>query len=477
MKEKYCIGIEVEGLESMDIEDSDAISNCEESTVVILLDEASNGKLYTYYTAIRSLIVKGNRVIVLMEEDKSKISKQICMLMASYKRYDLYIIEDKSVINNQYIARLENREPSESEVSTFISSDITAFSEMEEIIASITDCIYDNNVDKLTEIVSEHTEELENFTEVISYMKIIVDKASSGETEVDKLKEKISLLEQEVENSAIKIDKLKKDYENMEKERDIHQKEAMQAKRRVIEFEENMNSKETVINSYNELQTSTINCKARVIMYVKEVSKINFIASTISQFKSFLENNRSNLTKEALRVKLVIYDNKTSFLGTYINKQSGNKQLPIIGSTEFVGSRDIVVNSYPAIVVVETNQAIIEEILKADYDVVIVYDRLKQAQDIVSGNNVYKFWVLNSLSEFDALKNSYKIPEERVITRVGVLQGSIAIDELNEYKTKTDAAKLMAYITMINRNVVSSKERVFDRLIKTMNIESLIHKA
>lgn len=456
--DRYVIGASIDGIEKIEL--GEQASSIKDSLVVVVLSNESNGKLYSYYSSVRELIVNGNRVILILDGNTSRIRKQISMLLASYRCYDIYTTDDVQSITSAYIDILEGRQPTEREVEQFIGSDITSYSEINEIMLKLASAVSDEDADTLRQIVEDNKENIENFADIIDYMKKIVDKVNSGDSDKEskQLRDRLHDLEDSLNAANEKLDEAARNAEIAKEEQAMLRKEAFKAKKRTSELEEKLNNREPVIKAYTEVQTQQIRCRVKVVIYFKEVTHISYISSMIMKFIEALT------LIHKLRVKLVIYDNKTGFLGNY-------KPIPIIGSSEYVSNRDIIVNKYDKIVAVDANQALIEEILTSDWDVVIVYDRLKQLPDIVSGNNVYKYWVMNSLSEYNALKAIFSIDKSRIITRPGVLLESLTISEIRDYKTHTSSAKLADYMNM--RNLGSNDGKVFDQILSATNIKAL----
>lgn len=457
--EKYIINHQVQGYIDLST-DGETIHSLRDSLVITVLDENSNGKLYSYYSGIRSLIVNNNKVILLLIGSAAHFRKQLSMLLVSYGNYNVYTLDEKAIIDREYLATIEAREPSEEEVMQFVGSDITAYSEINNILLNMTSKVEEADIDGLREVVEKYKDSIEGFVDIIDYMKKVVDRANSGESEkqLASLRDKIDKLEDDLSAAKKQVQEAKHETELALEDKDTLKREAFQAKQKVNDLQERLNSKEPILTTYTELQTQMIRCNAKVILYFKEVSHISYMASMLTKMCEALTKMRK------LKVKLMVYDTKHSLLSAY-------KPIPVIGSNEFMTNKDSIVNKLDKLVVVEANQAIIESVLKADWDVVIIYDRLRQVSDIVSGNNVYKFWVMNSMTEFRALFNTFKIDERNVISRPGVFPGGIAISEIKEYKTHTPSAKLASWVNMAN--IGEERGKVFDILFKRTNILAL----
>lgn len=456
--DRYIIGYSVDGYTDLDIED-ERLLGLKDSLVVVVLREESNGKLYSYYSGVRNIIVNNNKVILVMIEAESHIRKQISMLLISYKNYNIYTIDDIGILDKDYIKSLEGREPSESEVTQYIGSDITAYSKINEILLSMIETIKDGDIESLREIIEDNREVIEGSVDVIDFMKCVVDTANSGENQrqIKALRAKLDESEIELNNANKSLKQAENEIENIKDGNEVLRKEASRAKQRVAELEEQMNLSEPVLRTYAEVQTQMIKCKTKVVIYMKEISYVRYTASLVMNlFDSFTRMRK-------LRAKVLIYDNKHSFLNMY-------KPLQVIGSSEFVADRDRVINKLDKVVVVESNQAIIEDILKADIDVLIVYDRLRQANDIVSGNNVYKYWVINSFKEYEALASQFRIDPKTVISLPGNIPEAISISEVKDYKAHTATAKLSNYVNMVS---AGSNTKVFDLIEKRTNIGAI----
>ena len=87
-----------------------------------------------------------------------------------------------------------------------------------------------------------------------------------------------------------------------------------------------------------------------------------------------------------------------------------------------MADRNRVSNTLDKMVVVDQQPGIMEDVLRSDCDVLIIYDRLKRKNDILTGNTVYKYWVVNSSSEIAALNSISNVEYGHILTRPSVLQ-------------------------------------------------------
>ena len=96
---------------------------------------------------------------------------------------------------------------------------------------------------------------------------------------------------------------------------------------------------------------------------------------------------------------------------------------------------------------------------------VVIYDRMRGYNDIVSGNNVTKFYVINSTSDFDRIRSKVKIDDtSNVITHLGSslvkygdrknikmnngLPTFLDIPKIDGYSGLSDSAKINKYLKL-----------------------------
>lgn len=458
--DKYIIGFnkEIIGYEAINITDN-SLMEMKDNLVIILLDDKSNNMLYEYYLKVRELILNRNKIILILDGSKSRIRKQIGMLLVSFRNYNIYTIDDIDSIDRAYLDALDEREPSEEEVRTFIGADLTAYSNMNELMLEMAQSVSTQNIEKLRVLIEENSDSIEGFIEVVDYMKQVVDTVNSGETDrkINEMREKIDKLEEEKKEQTEALRQSEGKLSIAQEETLLARRESTQVKKRVSELETRLNNQEAVIRVYSEVKTQMVHCKAKSIIYFKEVSPISYITSMVDSLFTAIKKMHK------LRVKLIIYDNKNGFLSAY-------KPIPVVGASEFFSNKSICIK-YEKMVVVEPNQAILEETLNSDWDVVIIYDRLKQAKDLVTGNNVHKYWVINSRKEYTTLDQTMRFDATRIITRPGVIPESLTVREMDDYKSKTEIAKLAAYMGMMNTGI--KKAPVLDIILDDANIKEI----
>lgn len=453
------VNFSVDGYSKLDILD-DKLVECRDSTVIIALDESTSNSLYDYYNTVRNLLIHKNRVIVVVIGEESKIRKQICMLAASYRNYDIYSVLDKGSLNSEYIETLLEREPTIEEVETFIGADITAYSEMNDILLKLCEKVTVSDIDNLAELILQNKEMIQCFPSLIDYMKKTIDNYNTGlDSKVAELKTRLSDVENNM--SKMKLEVAGKEQELKEALAEIEglRKESVAATQRCIDLEQKLNNSGPSIKTYSTVNTSLIKCKVKSILYFKEVSSVRYINTFIVKLLEILDKI------DKLKVKLVIYDNNSPYNCIY-------KPIAVINTSDYLANKDTVVNKYDKLVVVEPNRVILEDILNADYDCVIVYDKLRQTEDLVTGNCVFKYWVISSMYQIQKIESITKIDKSKIITNVGACIDAISISEIESFKTMTPSAKTSQYIQM--QNVGNIKGKVMHIIKEKSNLQAII---
>ena len=308
----------------------------------------------------------------------------------------------------------------------------------------ITDLINRGDLEGLKVFIEEHINSVENLTSVVDYMKKVVDTANSRELmdRICELKEKIGMLDDwvdkyERENQEYRDENIKL----VEKDK-MSVKELSRLMSRNKELEQQVASNTPIIQTYSEINTALIKCKTTNIIYFKEVSYVKYMNSLITMITKTL-----GLMKK--RFKLIIYDGRTGMANVY-------KPLSVINGSDFVSNKQNFITNVEAFVVLEPNPTILTSVLESInpvFDVVIVYDRMRQLTNIVTGNNVTRFYVMNSSKDFKELEGQLRITDKStIITHPGSSIGNetLNIPTIPDYNAKgtTDAAKTNRYLKL-----------------------------
>lgn len=437
---KYLVNYNISGYETATISDK-TLSSGSNKYIVVVLDDSTNNSALEYYDSITNILLSQNKLYIIIVGKESKIRKPVSYLAANYHNYNIYKVDSKETITLEYLDTILDREPSIDEVQEFIGGDVSGYAELSMILMGIDDIVSRGNMDELKVFIENHVSSIENLTSVVEYMKKVVDTSNNSEllVRVDELKDKIRELTKEVNSSEEEVRKVKDENLKLSGDHAATKQELARAMSKNKELESQLSSNAPVIQSYSELHTTLINCRAESILYFKEISYVQYTNTLVIMLMEI-----AKLLKK--RVKLLIYDTKAGLSQIY-------KPLSVIGGSEFVASKGNYISTVESFVVVEPNPTILTSILESTnpkFDLVIVYDRMRQPTNLVSGNNVTQYYVINSSKEFKEVQNILRITDKSsIITRVG---SSIGHDTLNipmiaDYDSNgtTDSAKKAKY--------------------------------
>ena len=456
----YSINIDITEIEERDIKQIDDIKD---STVVILADKNLNDKLTEYYLGIYKLIKNRNRVMLLIYGTGSKVSKTLAMLMYAYNQNDIYKLPneyDLNTLNKTYISVLEEQQPDEVDVEMFIGSDVMAYSDAQILLAKLINYTEKEDYENINKLLKDKHDEFADTLGVLSYTRAVTEKIRFGSLKNKLNKVNNEALELKSKNDVLEntVAEQKTEIQDLKKMRADALKDVQHAQSRIEMLEKKLNQG-TIIREYVTTNTKLISCKVKVILYFKEIARINYINSFIHEYYEYL----TRILKK--RTKLIIYVTPHAFLGVY-------KPIQSITSAEYVQNRQDIVNKMDKLVLIEPNPSVLQDTLTSEaYDIVIVYDRLKQEADIVTGNNVHKYFVVNSMKDINELKRKTTINMENVITNPGTAPEALTISYIDGYKGRSESQKLTAYMSM--RNTGTDTGVVFDILTDATNIKMI----
>ena len=472
--QKYIVDHKVHGYTPLDITDLAAVNGITDSEVVIVTSSKCNKSLGDYYKATESLLKHQNRVILIgIEDDNMNYFKSLASLMVTYKAYDIYTVGESDIIAGPYLINIEKREPDISEVQNYIGGDITAYNDLVTILFGIESLVEEGSIEELRDFLEEHILSIENFTSTIDGMKKKCQMFNS-----DELFDKIRELQQSNDSLKEKFDEQKESANNFKHEKEqleVDIKELKRENQKLSARNEELSNEagygKSVIKTYNTINTQAIQCKTKLILYFKEISYVAYTNTLITQIQQILETYK-------LKVKLMVYDTQTNLYMTY-------KPLPIITGKDYVSQKDTLIHKNRVFVVAEPNQSILNDIITSEqcFDVVIIYDRMKEQNDIISGNNVTKFYIVNSSKDFKELKNIAKITDTSfVITHAHSSIDNLAngksdrkfldIPYINTFNTLTESAKTNKYMRL---ETSFTKQRLINTILTKSRINTLIN--
>ena len=456
---KYLINDNIHGYERVSLKEN-KFADEQNNLIVIIIDKSCDNNLGDYYRLLDKCLRNLNRIILISIKDENKSFKPLASLLVTFNDYDIYTVADRNAVSAKLLEKAEQRHPDYNEVQEYIGGDISAFADLSNIIYGIESIINEGNIDGLKSFIEEHMVSIENLTSTLNFMKKTCDIFNS-----DELIDEINKLKKDIEGHSKKVDELNKIIDDTKSDRDKYKADSENLKIKIDSMKDTNEqlklqneSAGSVIHSYKDVNTQMLKCKAKIVVYFKEISPIPYMNSLISNLISYLDMQK-------LSNKLLIYDMNAGIYDMY-------KPLQIVTGKEFDSQKDTLINKTPRFVVAEPNQMILESILLSEkcFDVVIIYDRLRGYTDIVSGNNVTKFYIINSAHDFDMVSNKIKLTDTSfLITHVN---SSLIKDSKRNIKKTSDGTPTFLDIPYIEDYTKSTESARVSKYLKLATQQS-----
>ena len=438
---KYIVNESVMGCERVEITDEKLINDRDQLVYVVLNESTADAScLKTYYNSIKAMLKNNVKVFIVMVAETSKIRGSICNLMQLFGNYNVYQVPDENFISSAYLDTLPERTVTYDEMAQYLQNDIVAYDDMDTVLQGVQECINRNDAEGLKTLIEGHLPTIEAAPTVFSQMKNSIDQANSGV-----LQDKIANIKAQLEEANELNEKKQTEIRQRESTIDDLNSSLKDARRQLTQTKADMEELKLqvqnagpAIRSYQTVKTQLLKCKTEHIIYIKEISRIPYINSFVLMLQEMIKQFRYTS-------KLLIYDNTSQAQVTYGNMQQ-------VDSAAFESNKAVLLNKTPKFVVTEPAPQILKDILQSinpQFDVLIIYDRMKQATDLVEGNNVYKFWVVNSFNDYNTTKNLFKIDRtDTIITRPAsrIAPDVIDIPRIKAYEAETqDNGKFAKY--------------------------------
>lgn len=456
----YLVGLNVIGYKTITLDEVNSIAN----STIIIVTYNDESKVGDYYDKVKELLTSSNRVILITVGETCNVSESLISLMCSYRKYDIYNVMDKNIIDNEYIQTIIDRKPEYIEASTYLGGKYTGYSEINSILLGIESLVEQGDIEGLKDFIETHMNSIENLTTIIDSMKQSVEECNSTElvNEIKELTAQLTQYKNKVDTVEMNMSKLLEEKQSMQ-ENLVKCKEQLKKEQLTVEelqtAQLNGGAGGPIIREYTEINTSLIKCKTQKVLYFKEVSKIPYINSMILALMARI--------KIKCKVKLLIYDNNSS-IPMY-------SPLTAIDTKEYLSKRELYCGKKEVVLISEPNSIILTDILQYSNDpntIVIIYDRMKKKENLVSGNNIYKFFVLNSNSEYNRVANSLNITDKSTVIAQSKIQGVNALDipYIKDYANCTESGKSSKYFKAIS--TVANKPLI-ESILKQIRFDSI----
>ena len=408
--------------------------NIVKSNLVIIASNGAKIDNYELFKIMYRVVNNDNKVYVIGAGLEPAYAKNIFCLAVAKSIRNIYAVDNLSMIDDDYIESILAKEGTLADLENYVGNDVVFAETIGTILLEIIQRCKEGDDAGLLEYIKMNLDVLQNSSYYNECMRSVNDKLAGELTTMRTEREKAL-----TDNRAMreKVDKADSKTKELEDTISTYKKDITRLQDENKGLVERLNSSGPIVSTFQSLHTGTLpRARAKSIMYIKEVSYVRYVNSLISNIISIISAQGGRL-----KVKMLVYDNKSDFSVIY-------KPLNIVTWHDYIQNKERL-KQVTTLVVVEPNSVILEDALAEPYDLVIVYDRLKLQKDLVHGNNVFKYWVINSKSNYNEIEG--EVADQRyIITRPGVLDKSIAIPEIAGYGTLTPAAKLAKYRALQN---------------------------
>lgn len=477
---KYLVGINLDSgdYECVGIDRRELIEG-KENIVIVYLGIESNYKLADYYNVIKQILnpKNMNRVILLTKESETNIYKQISMLCVMNGAYDIYSVENVPLesLNADYLNKLIERKGSIDEIQTFIGADIAAYDEMSSILADLEKLVASGDTEAIQNMIADKQEVVINIPYVIDYLKAVVDNHNSGvDVKLKQMESKLIELQTVLAERDASLKTKVESISNLEASALKNEQSLAEYRKNCKELEErlaNSYSKNTgssgKISRYKPLDIKKTSDYGQLksIIYFKEISPVHYIKSFIKHLIDytnivFQKDGKDKGAETPLKIKVVVYDRPTAFGPLY-------KGFDTIDGATF-NEKPGMVKSANSLLVTEPVMGITEAILKGGFDIVIIYDKLKDKEDLVTGSLVSNYYVIANNTDYNNIKNykSKMIFPNRVITNDNEIKNAM----FTKVGTKGDAMSLTSMYFTLNFETDDGPKLIYNTILRESGI-------
>lgn len=389
------------------VENANEVDSINNSNVLMILNNSADNKLLNYYTAVRSLIRNNNNLVIVNDtNNKSKIRKAICMLAVSLGCYNIYDCTMHE-LDSDYVRTLMARKASQLEIEEYIGADIAAYEKVSDLAIQMQTYAKNNDSEAIATLMAENKDVIANIPVVMDFLKSVYDTHIAGtDAKVEKIQKlldetarDLNATKEKAKEHIIKVKaqeeeltKLRISAESIKKDLAAANKKSSDLERQLNELNDSEFDDGYSPLRYTAFDTSQIKAFNKYIIYFKEIRETMYTGSMLRSLRRYIE-----LAEK--KIKLIIYDRQHDFMAAY-------RDVTIVNGERLSKNPDILKNSKSVIIVTDTNMAVLKAILQMDVDVLIMWDRLKNKEDLVEGSLVTKFYLFGDRQTVRDIENA-----------------------------------------------------------------------
>lgn len=405
----------VTGIDSVGLNVLGDVNIAKQQEIIFICNKNAKDFPSTVYVFLRDCLRNGKRVFLIVVGNCEH--QLFSNLMVLFGAYDIYNIRDESMLNERFIRSIVGRKCGIEDVSQFVGCEAIAYGNLDEVLLKMAE-----RADEL-DITDAEADALYGGAEVVNYLKAVDAEFNYKEKDrvitelksaMERLNEKKTQLDSDLALAQDSINNLTSRLEV--------------ARARVDELESAPQVQPTaVIRGAMVVQppclTDSLLTDTRHVLYFKELSQIPYINTFIKYLTDYIRTRK--IAGKKVVCKLAIFD----FNGT----QKLYHPIPLLTGDEYMARRMEMAGSRMELAISTPQMAVLSDILTGKYggadttpDVLIVYDRTHQLNDIVHGKLVTKFFVCHSRSALERFAPDFHIKDaSRII--LALVKPNIAV--------------------------------------------------
>ena len=400
---------------------------------------------------------KGYQAAVCFKQNsgQSEGRRLIFMNMVSNRDFSIIEVDDLNDVDHDYAESVLDYQVDLAELKIILGNELGSFAE--QLVHDANNPINDlvNTLISTTVKMScSNSEEASAITEDLK------EKVRGMEASLTDLRMKASEQAGKAENYKKCVDEqalvIKKQNSEMEELKDRLKLTTEKLNSFSSSFGNTIGSASYIEMDVDKLKTRITMQHARIdiehVIYFKELTPCNYINSFIVNFVQYLKISKKK------NVICLIFDDAE------FNRHKYGKLKRLNGSNYTPGQS---LKGESMVVVTDAAPQILEEALLT-HNIVIVYDRMGAAPDIVVGRHVHKFAVVNSQKEMLEVKRDTQLKSEQFLTSFGTDKDTLSVRQIREYKQMSQGGRLMSYANMVCTK--NNSTTIFEQLLFTANI-------
>ena len=394
-------------------------------SIVILTEE--DDEILEMYVFVNTLIKSGKAVKCVVAGASDLMKNSICALMYDKEKYDIFESDIESV-DNEYLADIQEIQQEAEEAEMYIDKRIIEYGKISK------------------KLLEKDDEDAKVGSEYIEYLKQILE---NGNTD-----NKINVLARDMEK---KISTQDEEIEKLKIEIEIKDKNIKQLEGINKELKDSLISNNDNVASYVTVNTVAVGSKIKYILYFKEISYVRYMNTFIKAFMRIFEILKVN-------ARLLIQDVRDDTNAKY-------EGIPVVDDKFYTANREKLLDSSREFVVVSRSTMVIEDVLKTNCDVLVIYDRTGIAQDLISGA-ITKFFVVGSAKELETSKR-FRIDMTNTFCYYDDSDKGIYISKIPDFNNLNENARIAKInkLTFVDKASKGDAKRIVEAVYNRAHID------